>query len=419
MRGTLFVCVILWLAGQVSRVLADEDWARWLERSREEAGEAAFDLSFGVAAIESGHPDQAVFALERVLLQQPWNHRARLELGRAHYLLGEYPRARRAFEAVLAANPPSAVAEKARAWLAAIARQQRRRRPDLAMEVGLLVGADSNVNVATSAEQIHIPALGRFLLAPSARRQSDRFRQFEFAGSGAWPVDQQQTLFLGLGITDRENFATQDYDLRTESLRLGWMREPSGGGRFRLPVDLQWTQVANRSWRRLALAGLEWEGTVAGRPLLAGMQWGTQVYPDSPLQDTRLLIAQAAMRFRTPRGTPLTVSVDLGGEAARHEAGAYNARRYLGLRFLWSIPAAAWRLSLEADWQRALYGDPHPVFMTTRRETWKHVELSGLRRLGRRWSLELRLDLAANDANIEFYSYRRGQVMLGWKAVWP
>ncbi|MGQ2980338.1 MAG: surface lipoprotein assembly modifier, partial [Polaromonas sp.] len=55
----------------------------------ERAGDPDFDTVLGIAANETGQFTRAVFALERVLTVQPGNSRARAELGRALFSLGD------------------------------------------------------------------------------------------------------------------------------------------------------------------------------------------------------------------------------------------------------------------------------------------------------------------------------------------
>ncbi|HEB98506.1 MAG TPA: tetratricopeptide repeat protein, partial [Thiotrichales bacterium] len=86
------------------------DWEQWLDRAAAEAGDPDFDMAFGLAALEFGHPEQAVFAFERVLMIRPWDHRARLELGRAQLANGNFAAARESFQTVLDAQPPETVA---------------------------------------------------------------------------------------------------------------------------------------------------------------------------------------------------------------------------------------------------------------------------------------------------------------------
>jgi len=64
------------------------------------AGDPQFDYLLGIAALDAGDPQRAVFALERVLAQQPDNALARAEIARAFYAMGEREAARQEFEAV-------------------------------------------------------------------------------------------------------------------------------------------------------------------------------------------------------------------------------------------------------------------------------------------------------------------------------
>src|SRR5258708_14766301 len=89
-------------------------------RNQDRFGDPAFDLAFGMAAIDAGHAGPGVLALERYLLAYPASTNARLELGRGYYLLGEYDRSREVFNEVLPHNPPPAARRKVDQFLIAV-----------------------------------------------------------------------------------------------------------------------------------------------------------------------------------------------------------------------------------------------------------------------------------------------------------
>ena len=65
------------------------------------SGEVRFDYLIGIAALDSGKPDKATLAFERVLAEDPNYAGARLDMARAYYQLGDIQRAKTEFEMVL------------------------------------------------------------------------------------------------------------------------------------------------------------------------------------------------------------------------------------------------------------------------------------------------------------------------------
>ena len=88
------------------------------------AGEVRFDYLLGIAALDSGKPDKATLAFERVLAVDPNFAGARLDMARAYYQLGDMPRAKTEFETVLKLNPPEAARATIQNYLGAIAAQE-------------------------------------------------------------------------------------------------------------------------------------------------------------------------------------------------------------------------------------------------------------------------------------------------------
>ena len=120
----LFICLLLLSItvaadedqlGQAQTLLESGDAAaaytilKALEPDR--AGETGFDYLFGIAALDSGNPLDAIFALERVVDGDPTNGPARGELARAYLVLGETDNAQDEFARVLAMDLPDEARE--------------------------------------------------------------------------------------------------------------------------------------------------------------------------------------------------------------------------------------------------------------------------------------------------------------------
>jgi len=117
------------------------------------AGNIDYDYLYGTAAVDSGHPDIAIFALERVLAERPTFSGARLELARAYYEIGDNESARYQFEYLQAENPPPNVKLAITSYLRNIDRLSAAYRPVHIPHFAAGFGWDSNANASTGTDQ--------------------------------------------------------------------------------------------------------------------------------------------------------------------------------------------------------------------------------------------------------------------------
>ncbi|MEP5764843.1 MAG: tetratricopeptide repeat protein [Halieaceae bacterium] len=117
------------------------------------AGNNDFDYLYGTAALDSGHADLAIFALERVLDQRPSFSGARIELARAYFNVGDNETARYHFEYLQGENPPPNVQQAITSYLRAIDRLASSYKSIHLPNVAGGFGWDSNANASTQVEQ--------------------------------------------------------------------------------------------------------------------------------------------------------------------------------------------------------------------------------------------------------------------------
>ncbi len=117
------------------------------------AGNSDYDYLYGTAAVDSGRPDLAIFALERVLEERPAFAGARLELARAYFDIGDNETARYHFDYLQGQNPPPNVKAAITSYLRAIDRVAGAYRPIHLPNFAAGFGWDSNANASTDVEQ--------------------------------------------------------------------------------------------------------------------------------------------------------------------------------------------------------------------------------------------------------------------------
>jgi tetratricopeptide (TPR) repeat protein len=187
----------------------------------EQAGSVDYDYLLGIAALDSGRPDKATLAFERVLAVNPNFLGARLDMARAYYAMGDYQRARSEFEAVMGQNPPLAARLTGERYLAEI--EQRLHPRTIATGYAeLALGRDTNVNNAANASQIFVPLFGTTLtLSPNNVKIADTYWAAGAGGEISRPIDPGLTLYAGVDARKRMDFVHDEFDLGNLDGRVG------------------------------------------------------------------------------------------------------------------------------------------------------------------------------------------------------
>lgn len=121
---------------------------------RQHPEDPEINLAYALSAKKAGKYSHAALALDRVLVLQSGNLRARLELADAYFLMQQYELAREQFNTVLAAQPPEGVRENINRYLRNMDRLER----DWLFSVRADAGGfhDDNVNVGPADALISI-----------------------------------------------------------------------------------------------------------------------------------------------------------------------------------------------------------------------------------------------------------------------
>ena len=172
-------------------------------------GEPVFDLYMGMAAIDSGHINEGIFALERVLLTQPGNLRARLELARGYFLVREDSRAQQEFNAVLEQDPSENVQANVQRFLDAIRLREGRYRPSSTAFVEVGFGHDSNVSSSTDSDVV---LFNNANFISSAAEESDQFTYIRGGATYNRPFSPGRSLFSSVEVQSRHNLHDDNFD---------------------------------------------------------------------------------------------------------------------------------------------------------------------------------------------------------------
>ncbi|MGH8697181.1 MAG: tetratricopeptide repeat protein, partial [Burkholderiales bacterium] len=298
LRARLALVGLLWL-GAVSAVLADQviDQAKKLLAERnpqaafalllplqsQRAGEIEYDYFLGIAALDAGDPQQAVFALERVLAVNPDFLQARAEIARAYFVLGERQTARREFESVRTQSlPPEARATIDR-YLSALEPQ----RTDVRAYIEMTGGWDSNVNSATGRTAIAIPSFGGSIatLNPLGVRTSSWFGGLGTGVSLSQGLSDQWYLIGAASYAGKYNFDVDGFDTGQVDGSAG-VRWASGDNQVIAIGQFQRFWVDYETYRNSAGGTVQWLHNLSpSQQFTVFGQYARLTYPDQSPRD--------------------------------------------------------------------------------------------------------------------------------------
>jgi hypothetical protein len=404
---------------------AEEAWQLLAPLERQYAGQPEFDLKLAAVATASGRPNLATFALERVVVTQPGNAMARLELARAFFALRDYERAERELRFIMEGDPPPAIRAMVAHYResvrdAASAAAAPRTGWSAYAQAG--VGSDSNANVASASGSIFVPSLGAELILDRAfLRDRDNYSAL---GLG---LEYAQTLAGGLaavagGDIDFRSYDDLDaFDARTVDLHLGLHQRLDAQDSVQYRLRHNDFELDHRSYRRMQSASAEWSRLFGQRARLAvGAQGYRMRYlREFPASSSDLVALVASGTYALDAATGMIGHAGLIAGYDNAQGRADGDRRVLGVssvlqrRFAGVLEGYAGIALLNSE-----YRQQNPDFAITRSD--RQIDLSaGLSwELADGWLLRPQLTRTRNRSNVPVHDYGRTEASLMLRREW-
>lgn len=374
------------------------------------AGDPDFDTVLGIAANETAQYTRAVFALERVLSVQPENSRARAELGRALFAVGDTQGSRRLLMETKGEKIPPEAALTIDQFLQAIDRAEEAGRSSVRTYVEGSLGNDTNINSGPAGASIAVPAFGGliFALNNSGIKTRDGFAAVGAGVSGRYVMAPRWSLIGNLSANVRGNFQYNAFNTRQV--------DANAGASYRFDKN-EFTGVVQvgsydvNAMRARDQAGLvgEWTYRPDGyRQWNSYLQWGRLAYPGQSIRDVdRTVVGTSyAHSFRT--GLLVFGGGYLGLEDTKASGVPHLAHRLVGLR-----AGAQQALSPDvalfgsAGYEQRNYRGPDPLFLVTRRDRQTSLNL-GLNWVpGKFWRVTPQLTYLSVKSNVPVSDYNR------------
>jgi tetratricopeptide (TPR) repeat protein len=343
------------------------------------AGDIEFDIALGAAANAAGEFTRAILALERVLAVQPGNERARAELGRALYGVGDHRGARKLLSESQQKGLTAIAGEPVEQMLHAIDRVEADGRSNARGYVEASAGWDSNINSAPGVSSVAVPAYGGSVLAvdPAGAQRKGAYASLGAGASGRYVLGPRTSLLGSFGIR-RQDFGGGNSSQRNANadVTLGFayrverheISVAAQAGRYFIGGDVVRDYVG--------LAG-EWTYRFDGfRQLNTYVQTGRLKYPTQRVADADRHVVGMTFAHLSSKGSWTYGGAYAGVEKTLDGSFEQLGHHLAGVRGGLQMPiGASLGLFVAAGWERRRYGGRDPLFLTGRRDS--QVNFSG------------------------------------------
>ncbi len=379
-------------------------------------GDPTFDYYFGASAIDVGQSNEGIYALERVLVSQPNNHAARLELARGYFILQEYDRSRAEFNLVLSVNPPEDVREKVYAYLDTIRLQESRYKTTSTAYVELGYGTDSNIN--SGPDNPTIIFLGQTgQLNPSALEQEDNFTALKANYGVSTPLTAKSSFTASINANFRNNSEHSELDTSTFTGAADF-RFLQAQDSYSIGLIAQKFSVDSDTYRQLTGINTNWSRHLSQQATLqAFLQYAKQDFDGQQARnvDTGTLGIGFTKRLNTSLSPVIFTSAYVAQDTPEHNsdiAKQIAERDYFGAR-IGTILSTSAKTSIQfaVNYQSSKYG-LEDINGILREDDHTTAELDFTWLLSRNWSLLVNTSYIQNDSSNTINAYDRKQASL-------
>lgn len=375
------------------------------------AGDPDFDTVLGIAANETGQYTRAVFALERVLAVQPSNSRARAELGRALFSVGDTKASRQVLMEAKQDNIPAEAAATIDQFLQAIDRTEEAARSSVKPFLEASIGYDTNINNGPGNPNVAVPAFGGliFTLNPAGVETKDAFFSLGGGVSARYVVDPRWSLIGNVYGNARVNAKYNDFNTGQIDVNAGASYRYEKHEFTGVVQAGTYTVAGSRARDQQGLVG-EWTYRINGfRQWSSYIQWGDLTYPGQSLRDaTRTVIGTSYAHVFRESNVIVFGGGYVGTEKERAAGVPHLGHDLVGFRAgAQKTLSDALALFGSVSYEDRKYGGTDPLFLVTRHDKQWSLNLGLNWAPAKLWRVTPQLTLTNVKSNVAISDYNR------------
>ncbi len=384
------------------------------------SGEVRFDYLIGIAALDSGKPDKATLAFERVLAVDPEYAGARLDMARAYYQLGDMGRAKTEFVTVLSQHPSDAARTTILGYLDEIEIHETGKQTRFSAYAEGTVGHDTNVNNASETpNNIITPTLN-----PDSTELPDNYSGLAAGGEIIHNLNARFRVYAGADLSKRSNYKRKNFDTFNMEGRAGFIYGTEVD-RYLLGFSGEQSILGSARYRDNAGLNGEWRHAVGSRDQMSLFgQYVQYRYADISLRSNDIDLKVAGAGWLHVLGNAqstlsgslyIGVENDVGPVTVANPGGGRTdgVKRFAGMRLGGkAVIGARTKLYASAGLQQGRFDNIDPVILSRRSDRLDDFTMGINWYLGDPWLLSLQFARYNNMSDVDLYSYDRSDYSL-------
>jgi tetratricopeptide (TPR) repeat protein len=380
----------------------------------ERSGDVQYDMLLGVAAIEGGENSRGIFALERVLAQEPNNIEARALIAKGYYKAGEAENAKSEFNNVLSQNPSAEITKLIENNMQAIDKATGQKTA-FAAYLDFGIGHDSNINSATTANTINVSIAPNFPLIPfqlnaASLEQSSNFVSGAGGISVKTPITKNISAFGSLAGTTKVNWAEEQFDPSSLDYSLG-LNIKHNIDNFTVALQGGSFSINGNTFREAMGISGQWQRNIDDQNQLSAFtQLSKLKYPDISVRDAKRYIVGGAWghAFSGDKAKVTYLSAYAGKEDTDDNDFDFLSHDLFGVRAGGQL-AINYKLVAFAgmSYEYRDYQEQDPAFLISRKDNQFDINV-GMRYLpGNNFTIKPQISYIDNRSNNDLYEFDR------------
>jgi len=384
------------------------------------SGEVRFDYLLGIAALDSGKPDKATLAFERVLAEDPEYAGARLEMARAYYQLGDLSRAKTEFEVVSKQNPSEATLATIERYMNRIEGLETSKKTHINGYIEGTIGRDTNVNNASE--------FGDNLISPIPNQYFGELADNYWGAATGIEINHTMSsrwrLYAGADLVQRNNFRYKTFDTLSNDERFGLIYA-TNANLYRVGMLAGQNTMGSTRYRNNAGINAEWRhafGSSNQLNIFGQYMEYRFVKPAMQSNDINQMFTGAGWlhEFGNAKST-LSISMYYGMDndvgpvslAFPSGGGIDGAKRFGGLRVGGQATSGGRvKLYFSAGEQIGEFDKINPTISANRKDHLDDMTVGAYWYLDPLWTVNLQFTRYINMSNVEVSSYDRSDYSL-------